>query len=134
MVAETWLAFDRSAIFTKFDSIAVERIVQTGLALRLYYNDHQTLPRDLTDLVPQYLAKVLSDPYDGESLIYDPLHGLVYSIGTSRFDNGGSRFAKMNKDHPDYEDPLSDKNQPTLKLEFQNPPSTPAIPAPSTTP
>jgi len=108
---------------TKFSAEVSHRLVQTGLALRCFFAARQKLPGKLADLVPQYLPAIPLDPYNGQPLLYDQSRGLVYSVGTSLKDNHGSKFLKMAKEDPNYEDPLSDKEQPTLQLEFQIPPS-----------
>ena len=98
------------------------RQLQAALALRHYFADHQSLPATLADLVPKYLPAIPLDPFNSQPLLFDPARGLVYSVGTSLKDNGGSKFLKIAKDSPNYDDPLSDKEQPTLQLEFQKPP------------
>jgi len=104
-----------------YAQIAKERELKVGFALRHYYDDHEALPAKLADLIPQYLPAVPLDPFDGQPLRYDAKQGLVYSVGASLKDNGGSRFVKMAKDDPNYEDPLFSQDQPTLQLTFQNP-------------
>ncbi len=114
---------------TKQGALAGSRLLQIGLAMRHYYDDHLALPAKLDGLVPQFLSAVPLDPYNSQPLLYDAARGLIYSVGTSLEDNGGSKFLKMAKDGPNYEDPFSDKQQPTLQLEFQKP--APAITTPA---
>jgi len=104
------------------------RLAQVACALRRYYDDHHALPAKLDTLVPQYLPALPMDPFDGKLLRYDSAKAIVYSVGTSLKNNGGSRFLTVPKDNPDYDDPSSDEKQPTLQLTFQNP-TTAAKPA-----
>ncbi len=49
-------------------------------------------PSKLSDLVPDFIAKVPSDPFDGRPLRYkmDSSQYIVYSVGLNREDDGGS--------------------------------------------
>ncbi len=112
----------RGILATKFTFLAADRLVLIALAIRHYYADHHALPAKLSDLAPQYLPAVPIDPFDNQPLLYDATHGLIYSVGTSLKDNGGSKFLHQSKADPDYQYPLFDEEQPTLQLEFQTPP------------
>jgi hypothetical protein len=117
-----------------YKETAVDRMLRTGLALRRYYDDQHVLPIKLDDLVPQYLPAVPLDPFDDKPLRYDASRGLVYSVGTSLKDSGGSKYiGKTPATDPNYHDPLDDPEQPTLELKFQKPP-VPTIPAPAPLP
>ena len=107
---------------TPYQVIAADRLGRTGFALRSYYKDHGALPPTLAALVPQYLPAVPADPFDGQSLRYDPARGLVYSVGTTLKDTHGSRFLTMPPSDPNYQDPLLDEAQPTLLLAFPKKP------------
>lgn len=66
------------------------RLASTVIAMRLFADDHQRLPRDLTELVAAGLiAAVPTDPYSGRPLVYRPCRGVLYSIGPNRVDDGG---------------------------------------------
>jgi hypothetical protein len=81
-------------------------LVQSLFAIRRYLADHQKLPSGLTDLLPDYLAEISIDPYSGEPLHYDPLKGLLFSVGND-FRSGNGRVT---------EPPLSDDAEPTVEL------------------
>jgi hypothetical protein len=100
--------------------VADDRLLRTGFALRRYYNDYGNLPPTLSQLVPQYLATIPSFPYEEQPLHYNQPLGLVYSLGTTLKDTGGSRFIGQLPGTPGYVDPLLDPAQPTLVLTFQN--------------
>jgi hypothetical protein len=108
------------------------RLVRVGLALRQYYDDHHELPSSLGALVPQYLAAVPTDPFDGQPLRYDPARALVYSVGKSLNDQHGSKYADR---PPNKQDPYArelafdDDEQPTLELKFAQKPAPTALPA-----
>lgn len=71
--------------------LLVGPLLQTELAVRLFKNDHGRLPRDLSELVPEYLASAPLDVYSqplvlksvGETFV-------IYSIGWDQFDDGGT--------------------------------------------
>ena len=54
---------------------------QAVLALYAYRQDNGQYPNVLADLVPQYLAGVPFDPYDGKEIKYTPIERMVYSSG-----------------------------------------------------
>jgi hypothetical protein len=65
---------------------------KAALGIQRYRADHDgELPRTLSQLVPQYLATVPSDPFDGKSIRYEPVGTgfVIYSIGADGEDNGG---------------------------------------------
>ncbi len=97
-----------------------DRLVQTALAARNYYDGNHALPQTLAALVPEYLPAVPLDPFDGQPLRYNPARGLIYSVGTDLKDNGGSKSVDLPHEAKEYTDPLADKQQPTLVLRFQN--------------
>jgi len=111
--------FPLSWIYT---ATAVDRLVQAGLAVRHYFDDHHARPATLAELVPQYLPAVPVDPFDGQPLRYDPGKGLIYAVGTELTDHGGSRFVRAPQ-NGEFIDPLRDTAQPTLELLFQKPPA-----------
>jgi len=81
-------AFDRAA-----ECAARTRVAQAALAVERYRLAHvNALPDSLGQLVPQFLAQIPSDPFDGQPLRYEklPSSGLVvYSIGKDRQDDRG---------------------------------------------
>lgn len=63
-----------------------------ALALERYRRARGELPRTIADLVPQFLAAELIDPFDGEPLRYRKLEQgyLLWSIGEDLQDNDGT--------------------------------------------
>jgi hypothetical protein len=84
---------------------------RTLLALKAYKQDTGWLPGSLSELVPDYLREIPSDPFDGRPLRYAPLKNIVYSIGADLVDRGGS-----NRENP--VSAQQDKNEPTFQIEF----------------
>ncbi len=113
----------REVVVASDASLATDRELRVGFALRHYYDDNKSLPKKLTDLVPVYLPAVPTDPFDGKPLRYDLAKRLVYSVGTDLADHDGSKYLQMSKNSLNYENPLSDQAQPTLQLTFQNAPN-----------
>ena len=54
------------------------------LALRAYKLEHNSLPAQLSDLVPDYIAKLPSDPMTGEELLYSQTEKVLYSKAKDR--------------------------------------------------
>jgi hypothetical protein len=65
-----------------------------GIAIARYQFDHATLPDTLDALVPQYLAQIPTDPFDGHLLRYRKTSDdwRVYSIGPNNRDDGGTPY------------------------------------------
>lgn len=76
-----------------FRGIAMRRMAAIALALRAYEVDHGRRPESLDDLVPDYLASVLLDPFDGDDgpIRYLPNAEppLLYSVNIDGIDGGG---------------------------------------------
>ena len=79
---------------TKSAQVAARiRAAQTALAVERYRLKHANgLPGALTDLVPDFIAAIPADPFDGQPLRFKSLPGkgyVVYSIGKNKVDDGG---------------------------------------------
>ena len=59
------------------------------IALRAYALHHATLPTSLEALVPDYLAELPRDPFDGAPLRYSAERRVLWSIGVDLRDGGG---------------------------------------------
>lgn len=71
---------------------AARTMASTAVALKRYQLRHGTFPPDLNALVPEFLADVPRDPFDGHPLRYrSNADGTfqLYSIGTDGVDNAG---------------------------------------------
>ena len=71
--------------------LARYRVCVCVLAAQEYRRDHGNFPATLTDLVPKYLDKIPSDPYDDSPLKYraEPAPPAIYSVYEDAIDNGG---------------------------------------------
>ncbi len=87
-------------------SKARHSLVLSLFAIRRYVADHQKLPASLADLSPKYLMDVPMDPFSGEPLQYDPLKGLLFSVGVNFLKEGGKIT----------QPPLLDPDEPTVDL------------------
>jgi hypothetical protein len=81
-------------------------LVLSLFAVRRYLADHQKLPSGLMDLRPDYLAEVPLDPYSGELPHYDPLRGVLFSVG----DNFRAEDGHIT------DPPMIDPAEPTVEL------------------
>jgi hypothetical protein len=83
------------AVYRQVATVALNRILETQLALHAYNLDHGTYPASLEALVPAYLPAVPKDPFSKNSLLRYKAKSngrsyLLYSIGPDAIDNGGS--------------------------------------------
>ncbi|HUU59585.1 MAG TPA: hypothetical protein VMZ50_08580 [Phycisphaerae bacterium] len=88
-----WHSLDRAAL-VHFRAIAYRRMAAGALAMRLYEIEHGRRPAALSDLVPEYLSALPSDPFsaDGEPIRYAPDKDkpVLYSVGQDGKDDGGA--------------------------------------------
>jgi hypothetical protein len=72
-------------------SHALNALLQTDLAVRLFRHERGRLPQTLAELVPVYLPEVPLDPYSQKPLIYqaEDDNFVLYSVGEDGVDNGG---------------------------------------------
>jgi hypothetical protein len=89
---------------------AGDACAKTAVAVTRYRLDHAALPSHLSDLVPDYLDAVPSDPFDGHPLrlAIKSDRWIIYSVGPDRVDDGGTELVKgkgdviftLRLDHP----------------------------------
>ncbi len=65
------------------------RITQVLMALRLFKMKTGRLPETLDELVPDYLAAVPLDDFDGKPIRYSAAKKIVYTVGEDLKDDGG---------------------------------------------
>ena len=65
--------------------------VMTAIAIKRYRRDRGQIPKDLEQLVPDFLKQVPTDPIDGKPLRYvvKDSEYLLYSVGKNGVDDGG---------------------------------------------
>jgi len=88
-------------------TLAATKII---IASHLFERTTGRRPQTLDELVPDFLASVLLDPFDGNPFRYNPDKGVIYSVGTSLKDLGGLVFA-----------PDSEPSESMLELVKDNP-------------
>lgn len=81
------------------------------LALKCHKLRAGSLPASLAELVPEYLAEIPIDPWDGKPLRYAPEKMIIYSVGEDGRDAGGA--ANADADSADF-----DASEPTRKIGF----------------
>jgi hypothetical protein len=83
-------AFDTAFRFFA-DAATDHRCMTVLLAAEQYRREQGDYPRQLTDLVPKYLADLPADPINGESLRmrYESDRFVVYGVGSNEQDDGG---------------------------------------------
>jgi hypothetical protein len=84
-----WLV---GADYCHCEALALLRCDIAALAAERYRRDCGHWPGELADLVPKYLSKLPTDPFDGQALRYRRLGDgvLIYSVSEDRQDNGGN--------------------------------------------
>jgi hypothetical protein len=67
------------------------RLAVCDLSIRAFQLENRKLPRELDDLVPEYLPSVPEDPFSGGPLVYRVQADgyILYSVGRNRQDDGG---------------------------------------------
>ncbi|MFH0982329.1 MAG: hypothetical protein V2A79_12425 [Planctomycetota bacterium] len=94
------------ATLLHYRSLADRRMAAVALAIRLHEIDHGRCPRQLTDLVPEFLDHVPLDPFSAEERVIgyrpDAALPLLYSVSTNGVDDGGT-FAFRRKGGIDWE-------------------------------
>ena len=82
--------------------IADTWVVETAvlLGLHAYESAKGELPKNLQELVPEYIAAVPLDPFDGQELRYVPAARYVYSVGSNFTDEGGRPGARWDLAEP----------------------------------
>jgi len=64
---------------------------RAGIACKIFQNRHRVFPVQLSQLVPEMLSEIPTDPFSGKPLIYrrTPSGFIVYSVGSNGKDDGG---------------------------------------------
>jgi hypothetical protein len=75
------------------------RSVRTIVAIRRYWAKSRAVPDFLEQLVPDFIAAVPEDPFDGKALRYVPSRRILYSIGSDLKDSGGSSADRRGELH-----------------------------------
>lgn len=88
-LSNVFLRVEAMAVLKELETVATIRAWQVVLALDLYTQRHGVLPKDLKQLVPEFLPVIPIDPFSGEPLLWDPEKKVVYSIGSNGIDEGG---------------------------------------------
>jgi hypothetical protein len=71
-----------------------------GVAIRRFEHDRGSWPENLGELVPDYLATVPRDPFDGQEFRYAREQGRVWSVGRNLTDEGVStQWAKPDQEY-----------------------------------
>jgi hypothetical protein len=73
-------------------ALALRNATIAGIAIERFRRDHGQIPNELSELVPNYLDAVPSDPFDGQPLRYLQRDDrfAVYSLGRNGEDDGGN--------------------------------------------
>jgi hypothetical protein len=81
-------------------------IIMTLFAIHRCMAKEGRLPQTLDELTPAYLPEKLYDPFSNDPLHYDPVRGIIYSVGSNLKDDGG-------KPTPI---PFADATEPTAEI------------------
>ncbi len=82
------------------------------LALKGFRKAQGRLPEKLEELVPEWIAEITKDPFDGQPLRYDRARRVIWSIGNDGKDSLGAF-------EPDPNFLTPDASEPTVKLPFE---------------
>lgn len=86
--------------------ITRHQLVLALFGVRRFVADTGRLPKTLSELTPHYFTELPIDPCNGEPLHYDPVRGIIWSVGMDWTDAGG-HLTNM---------PLSDGYEPTVSV------------------
>lgn len=77
--------------------LIVDRSSRVAVAVERFRRDRGVLPGALSDLVPQYLADIPTDPFSGHPLVFRPAAGAytIYSVGPNQNDDGGDLTSEL---------------------------------------
>ncbi|HET6575074.1 MAG TPA: hypothetical protein VFG68_15815 [Fimbriiglobus sp.] len=78
-------------LYAALDGDATRGLARLALAATAYKAKHGKHPEKLSELVPEFIAEVPPDPYDGRPLRLKRTDGglVLYSVGRDRKDDGG---------------------------------------------
>jgi hypothetical protein len=105
IVAAMWAPDSPNLPFKMTGTLALNRLVDTQLALQAYKCEHGAYPASLSDLVPTYLTRVPDDPFSNHQPLVYRLTGsnyLLYSIGPDAKDDGGKPCVQYMTKKPIY--------------------------------
>lgn len=86
--------------FFKYSVLEAEILAaRAGIACKIFQNKYGVFPEQLSQLVPDILAEVPTDPFSGNPLIYrkTPSGFIVYSVGSNGKDDGGRETRVITK-------------------------------------
>jgi hypothetical protein len=74
-------------------------VLRLAVAVCRFRASHNRFPSNPSELVPDFIAAVPQDPFDGKPLRMKKAEGklVVYSIGPDAIDNGGAPFDRQNR-------------------------------------
>ncbi len=81
------------------------KLAQVACALERFHIAHRAYPQTLTELIPQFIAKLPHDFMDGQPLRFRRIEDyqfVLYSVGLDRKDDGGATPAKDNAPDGDW--------------------------------
>src|SRR5262249_13200606 len=81
-------------LYASLDGDATRGVVRLGMAAAAYKAKHKKYPEKLAELVPDFIAEVPLDPFDGRPMRLRQEKGgiVIYSIGRDRKDDGGRNW------------------------------------------
>jgi len=95
-----WLIPNFEGMFLKKTALEAEILAaKAGIACKIFQNRHGIFPEKLSQLVPDILSEVPTDPFSGKPLIYrrTPSGFIVYSVGSNGKDDGGKETREITK-------------------------------------
>jgi hypothetical protein len=92
LVTDTWLPRINPLVDQEASNLARLRLARSAVAVERFRLDYGRLPRNLSELVPDYIDEVPEDPFDGKPLRYKTLEAghVVYSVGANTTDDDGA--------------------------------------------
>jgi Tfp pilus assembly protein PilE len=100
LLNNSWLTGYTNVVSLEARCLANLHLAMTAVALEQFRAAHNQYPANLSELTPNYLNAVPSDPFDGRPLRYRKQNAgyLLYSIGPDLKDDGGKRMTARGGD------------------------------------
>ncbi len=90
----------RGAAETEMRTNVKRDLINVGFRLAQYRADRGEYPKQLADLVPQYIAAIPIDPFADRPFVYrrQPVGFMLYSVGLNGKDDGGTGYRDYESD------------------------------------
>lgn len=103
LLAKVLLSSNSRASVAQDNALARRGLARLAVTLRLYRMESGHYPDSLSQLVPDFLDKLLSDPFSRKDFVYrkEGQGFVLYSVGDDLTDDGGAQWDQRHPGHSD---------------------------------